>query len=152
MGKDMHQILGAIYIEGKKILDVKEMDAHIESVTYDPEQRHATVEWFSSLGLAKEIQMTFTFDRPWFDKRIYNRLMGWKNYDKPRKRMRSRAAKLRYKHTFFITAKRLERMLRRHNEQARRRWLKTGYDPVWHYTEAPDPTRLPDPQKRGVCL
>lgn len=139
MGEDMNQILGevgAIYLEGKKIADIAEVpDFKIESVTYAPETGDASIKGFRSMLPGETYTMTFTFDRPFFSKRLHNRLMGWKNCDKPRKRMRGRAAKLRYTHVFFITAKRLERLMRRHKEQARRRRLKTGYDPVWHYVE-----------------
>ena len=140
MGEDVNQVIGevgAIYLEGKKIADVTEIpEFKIESVTYNPETGDASIEGIRPFMEGDTYTMTFAFDRPFFNKRLHNRLMGWKkNCDKPRKRMRSKAAKLQYAHRFFITAKRLERLMRRHKEQARRRWLKTGYDPVWHYVE-----------------
>lgn len=135
MGEDMMPIIGAIYLEEKKIMDIAEMNAQIKSVTHDPEQHHVTFEGFRLLGTENGIQMTFSTEDTFFDRRLYNRLQGWKNYDRPRKRMCRKAARLRYRHVFFITVKRLERLMRRHKERARRRWIKTGYDPVWPYTE-----------------
>ena len=135
MGEDMRPIIGAIYLEGKKIMDIDELDAQIESVTYDPEQHHATIEGFRTIGTTKEIKMTFTVKDTFFNRRLHNRLQGWKNCDRPRERMCRKAARLRYRRVFFITVMRLERLMRRHKERARREWIKTGYDPVWHYEE-----------------
>lgn len=130
-------IIGTLYCEGKKIAAVADIQSFgSESVTYKPKEGDGSTREDIPLMSDFACTMTCTFEMPFISKRRYNELMGWKNGEKPRKRMCRRAAELSYRHVFFITTKRLERLLRRHKERARREWIKTGYDPVWHYLKA----------------
>ena len=123
MGEDLMPGIGAMYIEGRKIMDIE--DATFDSITINPEEKNVTLNGtkrgFASLG---PIEFTVTFDKPFFNKRLFNKLKGWKNYDRPRNRMLKRARDQR-EALMFISKKTVERRLRRQKERMRRDSLKS---------------------------
>lgn len=116
-------LMGALYIDGKKIMDVEEAD--FDSITIDPEEEKATINGIKRMQNIGPMEFTFTLENPRTCKRVFRKLEGWKNYSKPRYRMRKRAVKqMRKKNLIVVSAEDVRRVLRRWKEQMRRRALK----------------------------
>lgn len=124
-GVKIMPLVGALYMDGKKIMDVKEAD--FDSITIDPEEKKSTVNGVGHL-LSKSVgpmEFTASFDSPRLLKRQFRKLEGWKSYRKPRYRTRKRAVKLLLKkNPTVLSAKDIRRELLRWKETMRRRALK----------------------------
>lgn len=108
--------IGSLYIDGNMFVPVKDVD--FDSVTYDPDENTSKYAGIRKIE-PQEITIEITCNVKRF-RRMFARLMGCKNFDKPRKRTKAKAIKRMYWSISFMSEERLRRLRKRFQKKLRR--------------------------------
>lgn len=109
--------IGSLYLDGNMLVQVKDVD--FDSVTYDPDENTSKYVGIRKIE-PQEITFEITCNANRFRKMFAKCLMGWKNFDKPRKRTKAKAIKRMYWSISFMSEERLRRLRKRFQKKLRR--------------------------------
>ena len=108
--------IGSLYLDGNMLVQIKDVD--FNSVTYDPDEntlKYTGIRKFEPQEITFEITCNANRLRKMFAKC----LMGWKNFDKPRKRTKAKAIKRMYWNISFMSEEKMRRLRKRYKKKWR---------------------------------